>query len=78
MIMYFFRIPVNPAEATTPTCLPMGIIAYAKNGVAIFNPLNSDGQDAVSGTNRERFDDCNGHPNKQGEVYFGFITITTQ
>ena len=59
---------MNPTFAGNPTCLPMGIIAYAKNGVGIFNALNSDGEDAVEGTDRERFDECNGHPNKHGEV----------
>ena len=51
-------------------CLPMGIIGFATNGVAIFNPYTADGYNAVEGDNRERFDLCDGHPTNQGRYHY--------
>ncbi len=41
---------------TNDTCLPLGQIAIAKNGVSLFNPLTGGGDDVVTGPNKEIFD----------------------
>ncbi len=41
---------------TKNTCLPLGKIGMAKNGVSLFNPLTDAGHDAVTGPNKETFD----------------------
>ncbi len=41
---------------TRNTCLPMGKIGIAMNGVSLFNPLTDAGHDAVVGPNKEIFD----------------------
>jgi hypothetical protein len=53
------KLPMNPEFATRPSCVPMGMIAVALNGVAIFNALDDGGRDAVA---HEMQDVCNGHP----------------
>ena len=75
MIIYSFRLAKSPNIADDPTCLPMGPIAYAKNGVAIFNALDSSGRNAVE---LEIFDECKGHSNGQGEVFLDSRTIPSQ
>ena len=75
MIIYSFRLAKSPNIADDPTCLPMGPIAYAKNGVAIFNALDSSGRNAVE---LEIFDECKGHSNGQGKVFLDSRTIPSQ
>jgi hypothetical protein len=53
-------IPKNPAKATKPSCLPMGAIGVAKNGVMLYNALDARNLDARA---HEMQDSCEGHPN---------------
>ena len=36
------------------------------NGVSMYNPLTSEGKNAVEGLNAETFDACGGHPDTVG------------
>ena len=74
MVIYSFRLLMSPIVAATQTCLPMGAIGYSKNGIPIYNPLNSGGDNAVEGDNAEVFDSCNGHPDMHGNVLCGSRT----
>lgn len=66
-----FVVPAKPEYAARTTRLPqLGPIGIAVNGVALFNPYNRDGDDAVSGSRRERFDDCRGHPTEFGAYHY--------
>ena len=60
-------IPANPGRAPTTSCVPMGMIGVALNGVAIFNALDLGGRDAVA---HEVQDLCNGHPQMQGQYHY--------
>ena len=62
-----FTLPRDPTAAAQPTCVPMGAIGVALNGVAIFNALDAGGRDAVA---HEVQDLCNGHPERQGEYHY--------
>ncbi len=53
-------IPKNPAKATKTSCLPMGAIGVAKNGVMLYNALDARNMDARA---HEMQDSCEGHPN---------------
>lgn len=52
-------LPLDPQFAASPSCVPMGFIGVALNGVAIFNALDDGARDAVA---HEVQDLCNGHP----------------
>ena len=65
-----FSIPKVPKLTESPGCLPMGSIGVALNGVALYNPFTSDGNDAVTGEFREIFDDCDGHPDVTGTYHY--------
>ncbi|XP_077993804.1 uncharacterized protein LOC144447601 [Glandiceps talaboti] len=67
---HHFEVPVTPTEATEPSCLPMGPIGVAVNGVPIFNPFTIEGNNAVEGEYAEVFDDCDGHPAPQGDYHY--------
>lgn len=60
-------LPLNPTVATNPTCVPMGLIGVAINGVAIFNGLDAEGRDAAA---HEILDACEGHPQQQGMYHY--------
>jgi hypothetical protein len=60
-------VPRVPNLAATARCLPMGAIAYTRNGVAIFNALDLEGRDAPA---YEIQDVCNGHPELTGEYHY--------
>ena len=61
-------LPAEPrALASAPSCVPMGMIGVALNGVAIFNALDDGGRDAVA---HEVQDLCNGHPQMRGEYHY--------
>lgn len=62
-----FELPLNPKAASSASCVPMGIIGVATNGVAIYNALDADGRDAVA---HEVQDICDGHPQGQGEYHY--------
>ncbi len=63
----FLRLPMNPRIAVSPSCVPMGMIGVALNGVAIYNALDADGRDAVA---HEVQDRCNGHPQMRGQYHY--------
>lgn len=66
-----FVIPAHPKYSEHTTRLPqLGPIGVAVNGVTFFNPYNRDGDDAVTGSRRERFDDCQGHPTAFGAYHY--------
>jgi hypothetical protein len=60
-------LPKMPAFAAQPSCVPMGMIGVALNGVPIFNALDDGGRDAVA---HEVQDLCNGHPQMEGEYHY--------
>ncbi len=62
-----FSLPLNPTPAASPSCVPMGMIGVALNGVAIFNALDASGRDAVA---HETQDVCDGHPQSQGIYHY--------
>ena len=53
-------ISKNPVKAAKPSCLPMGAIGVAKNGVMLYNALDARNMDARA---HEMQDSCEGHPN---------------
>ena len=57
----------NPQMAAQPSCVPMGMIGVAVNGVAIFNALDGGGRDAVA---HEVQDLCGGHPEPRGTYHY--------
>jgi hypothetical protein len=61
------RLPRRPVAAAQPSCVPMGLIGVALNGVAIFNALDAGGRDAVA---HEVQDLCSGHPEMRGEYHY--------
>jgi len=62
-----YALPAHPTAASKPSCLPMGAIGIAKNGVAIFNALDAGDRDAVA---HEVQDSCGGHPQQSGEYHY--------
>ncbi len=57
----------DPELASSASCLDMGVIGYATNGVAIFNALDEGGRDAVA---HEIQDACGGHPQQEGLYHY--------
>lgn len=53
-------IPTNPVKAAKTSCLPMGAIGVAVNGVMLYNALDARNMDARA---HEMQDSCEGHPN---------------
>ncbi|XP_066288587.1 uncharacterized protein [Branchiostoma lanceolatum] len=62
-----FTIPKDPQVASQTTCLPMGPVGVAINGVPIFNPFTSECLDAKE---NEVFDECDGHPAPNGQYHY--------
>jgi len=60
-------LPLWPTLASTPQCVPMGMIGVALSGVAIFNALDAVGRDAVA---HEVQDRCSGHPQASGQYHY--------
>jgi YHYH protein len=60
-------IAADPQIAATASCVPMGAIGYALNGVAIYNALDDAGRDAVA---HEVQDACDGHPQQAGQYHY--------
>jgi hypothetical protein len=60
-------LPAHPTFARQPSCVPMGMIGVALNGVAIFNALDDGERDAVA---HEVQDLCDGHPQSRGEYHY--------
>jgi YHYH protein len=62
-----YALPAAPTPAAQPSCVPMGPIGIALNGVAIFNALDDGGRDAVA---HEVQDLCDGHPQPTGQYHY--------
>ena len=62
-----YALPANPTFAASASCVPMGAIGIALNGVAIYNALDDAGRDAVA---HETQDSCDGHPQSAGEYHY--------
>lgn len=62
-----YSLPANPGVAHSASCVPMGAIGVALDGVAIYNALDDGGRDAVA---HEVQDLCNGHPQQQGAYHY--------
>ena len=60
-------LPADPQAAAQPSCISMGMIGVALNGVAIFNALDAMGRDAVA---HEVQDLCSGHPEPRGMYHY--------
>lgn len=60
-------LDAEPAVASNPSCVPMGMIGFALSGVKIFNALDARGDDAPA---HEIQDRCNGHPERSGEYHY--------
>ena len=59
--------PASPTIAASATCVPMGMIGFALNGVAIYNALDEAGDDAVA---HEVQDNCQAHPQSAGQYHY--------
>lgn len=64
-----FSYATNPPEASSPTCVALGVIGVTRNGVVIFNATDGRGEDAVA---REIVDVFGGHP-AGSEYHYHFI-----
>jgi YHYH protein len=62
-----FEIPLAPAPAAEPGCLPMGMIGFTLTGVAIYDALDDAGRDAAA---HEIQDLCDGHPQGRGQYHY--------
>jgi YHYH protein len=62
-----FSLPLVPRVAPAPSCVPMGVIGVALDGVALFNALDAAGRDAVA---HEVQDRCDGHPERSGTYHY--------
>jgi hypothetical protein len=63
-------LPARPELAASPSCLPMGMIGIATNGVALFNALDDSHRDAVA---HETQDLCDGHPQRRSIYHYHSI-----
>lgn len=60
-------IPAAPVRASSPGCLPMGMIGFTETGVALYNALDAGGRDAAA---HEIQDKCDGHPQMDGQYHY--------
>ncbi len=63
-----FKIPLNPASASTKTATPLGPIGVSVNGVPLFNQYAGPSQPLTSEINS--FDQYNGHPQQTGQYHY--------
>jgi hypothetical protein len=66
-----YTLPADPTVAASASCVPMGMIGVALDGVPIFNGLDAGGRDAVA---HEVQDACGGHPQQQGDYHYHSIS----
>ncbi len=64
---FSLSLPVNPAIADTPSCLPMGAIGVMLTGAVLFNALDARGENALA---HEILDKCQGHPQQSGLYHY--------
>lgn len=62
-----FSLPLRPILAAITSCIPMGMVGVATNGVAFFNGMDAAGRDAVA---HEVQDRCSGHPERDGQYHY--------
>ncbi|XP_001189765.2 uncharacterized protein LOC755406 [Strongylocentrotus purpuratus] len=67
---FSYRIAKNPVVNEESTCLPLGPIAIATNGIVMYNPWDTDDENAVEGEGAEVFDECDGHPDGLGRYHY--------
>ena len=67
-----FRItlPEDPVPLDEETCLTGGPIGWTVHGVALYNPFNAFGTNAVEGDEAEEFDTCQGHADMFGVYHY--------
>ena len=58
-----WKVPADPAKASSPGCLGLGPIGVSTDGVVFFDALDASGRDAGA---HETQDACDGHPQGQG------------
>ncbi|MFT3932205.1 MAG: YHYH protein [Chitinophagaceae bacterium] len=63
-----FKIPLNPAEASSKQATPLGPIGVSLNGVPLFNQYAGPSQPLTSEINS--FDQYNGHPQQTGQYHY--------
>ncbi len=63
-----FKIPLNPAVASTHQATPGGPIGVSLNGVAFFNQYAAMGSPLTNEINS--FDQYQGHPQQQGQYHY--------
>jgi YHYH protein len=63
-------LPARPQLAATASCVPMGMVGIAVNGVALFDALDDAHRDAVA---HETQDLCEGHPQRRGIYHYHSI-----
>lgn len=61
------HLPLHPEVAAKASCVPMGMIGFTTDGVAIYNAVDNGGADAVA---HEVQDHCNGHPQHDGQYHY--------
>ena len=66
---FAFSYPIEPLEASSPSCVSLGAIGISKNGVVIYSAIDGRGEDAVA---REIVDVFGGHP-AQSDYHYHFI-----
>jgi YHYH protein len=66
-----YKLPQTPAAAATPSCLGLGAIGIATDGVIIFDALDAAGRDAGA---HEIQDSCGGHPQMAGMYHYHTIS----
>ncbi|MDE2021984.1 MAG: YHYH protein, partial [Patescibacteria group bacterium] len=62
-----YALPASPTFAASASCVPMGPVGIALDGVAIYNALDASGRDAVA---HEVQDLCSGHPQSAGQYHY--------
>jgi hypothetical protein len=67
-----WKIPLNPAVATTVTTPSTGPIGMAINGVLLYNPCKQSGCTASSGDTKAlgELDVCNGHAGRSDDYHY--------
>jgi hypothetical protein len=60
-------LPSAPQVATTPSCLPLGMIGFVLSGAAIYHAVDLQRRDAPA---YEIQDSCNGHPEMRGQYHY--------
>ncbi len=63
-----YKIPLNPAAATSHSATPLGPMGVAINGVPIFNQYAAGGSPLTNEVNS--FDQYDGHPQQQGMYHY--------